>query len=360
MADSNFDMEKSKGTPRSSESDVSLGYWLCDDEFEEASDGTPQVVTLPRTQKLILDYKQFKAAQLIQRYVRGWLVRFRNRKFHLAAVVIQKWWRRYMAQRHLLVLVEKKLQLAVVSFYDAKATLIQKVFRGWWSRQHVNDLTKLQSLQTSLAQHIIRVLGIYLHEVKHRGQIPGFHTRHLPPKCLETIDQLMATLDYRIFNAYSCYRMQKTLSKVKHMRNAFKKSAYYTLVPFRGFDDRGVCVGRRSSLADEEKSPESTNLIRAFVCRKHDMDLKTKGTGKIPIEEAHNSAKQALHVVNSFVKRITLDMKKWHDQKGKEILPREIFKNTDTKVLLDEVKVKLEDIFGKLEPCKCGAEYADM
>ncbi|KAH8238896.1 hypothetical protein KR038_005967, partial [Drosophila bunnanda] len=306
------------------------------------------------TQKLILDYKQFKAAQLIQRNVRGWLVRFRNQKFIGAAIVIQKWWRRFMFESILVIMAEAKLQQAVLSHYNKCATLIQKVFRGWWSRKHVNDLTKLKSLQTSLTEYLITVLSVYLHEVKHKGQVPGLYYKNFPEKCIETIDQLLATLDYRIYNAFSCYKMQKKMAEVNVLRNTFKKSDLYTFVPFRGFDDRGVCEGRPS----EQKVEESADLIRAFVCQKHDVDMKSKVTRKFS-----NAGEGKLinylvfqklyHITATFLKRIAHYMKRWHYADGNVILPKKIFRMTDIKALLDEVKNNLEDIFGQLEACKC-------
>ncbi|KAH8393639.1 hypothetical protein KR200_008474, partial [Drosophila serrata] len=299
------------------------------------------------TQQLILEFKQFKAAQLIQRHVRGWLVRFRNRKFERAAIIIQKWWRRFMAEGILVMLAEAKLQRVVNAYHNRCASIIQSSFRGWWSRKHVNDLTKLRSLQSSLAEYLISVLGVHLHEVKHKGQVPGLYWNNFPTKCSATIDKLMATLDYRIYNAFSCYRMQKKMAEVHALRTAFEKSEVYTFVPFHGFDDRGLCEGRKSVQVVE--NGDNANLVRAFVCQKHDMDMKTVSSHIL----AEKSIKQALDITTTFLKRIAHDMKKWHDADGNMVLPKTIFKMKDIKALLDEVKENLEEIYGPLEPCNC-------
>ncbi|KAH8251409.1 hypothetical protein KR032_011175 [Drosophila birchii] len=321
--------------------------WSCDDG--EESDSSLSVELLPRTHRLILDYKQFKAAQVIQRYVRGWLVRMNNRKFVLAAIVIQKWWRRFMAKGLLLILSERKLQQAVISHYNSCATLIQKVFRGWWCRKHVNDLTKLKSLQTSLAEHLLGSLGSYLHGVRAKGDVPGLYYEQVPRKCLELINQITATLDYRIFNAFSCYKMQRKMSDINELRREFRQSGQYTNVPFRGFDD----CGRVSVLETNEDAHEHVNLIRAFVCMKHDIDIKSKLKRKTTFEDDRMPNKRSLA---AFLKRIHLDMKKWHDADGTELLPQYLFKMPDMKAFLNVAKTYLRD----KEPCNCLAHYTDM
>ncbi|XP_017024055.1 uncharacterized protein [Drosophila kikkawai] len=352
---SNFNM-KLNTTPVDSE--ISLEDWSSEEEVEENSACSSVVVTLPRTLRLILDYKQFKAAQLIQRHIRGWLVRTNLRKLKLATVVIQKWWRRYMAQKNLIVVAETKLQLAVVQLYNLSATLIQKVFRGWWYRKQGIDMRKLRHLQMSMSEYIIRILGNCLNELKDKAMLPGVRIR-LPQKCNETIEQLVSTFDYRIYNGRACYRMEQTKQEINDLRNSFKVSADYTNVPFRGFDYKELCERHVSSLEVVEQTPEAIELIRKFVAGKADMNLKSKYIRKSKI--AASKLTYRLDKKTAFFKRITRDMKKWHNANGDKVLPKEIFKNTDMKVLLEEAQENLEDIFGRLGLCICGAsaEIAD-
>jgi len=129
-----------------------------------------------RAQSLILDYKQFKAARTIQRYSRGWMVRNRRRKLEESAIVVQKWWRRFQAQRNFLFVVEKLLQEAMLAHYHRSATLVQTLYRGWWSRKHIFDLTVLKSLQNTLAKDLIHTLVKDLHSTKNSQLLPGVYT----------------------------------------------------------------------------------------------------------------------------------------------------------------------------------------
>lgn len=276
------------------------------------------IVRLSSTQSLILDHKQFKAARFIQKHVRGWLVRVRQRNADLAVVVIQKWWRRYQAQRNMVLVAENNLQEAVVAHYHRCATLIQKVFRGWWSRKHIFDLTKLKTLQHLLAEDILHCLGSYLRESKHKSLLPGVHnvrlprwvpcsvefskqniliisTRPLSSKCLDVTEQLMTTFGYRFYNGQACYKMQKTTAMIEDLRKAFKNSIEYTYVPFHGFNDRRVCERRNSVMDLVEKNPESFDLIQAFVAGQRSMDSKANYKRLLALAHLAEDARRSMN-----------------------------------------------------------------
>ncbi|XP_037708254.1 uncharacterized protein LOC119546198 [Drosophila subpulchrella] len=329
------------------------------EEGDEHKSNVSLNTNLTRAQSLILDYKQFKAARTIQRYARGWMVRNRQRKLEESAIVVQKWWRRFQTQRNFLFVVEKLLQEAMWAHYQRSATLVQTLYRGWWSRKHIFDLTVLKSLQNTLAKDLIHTLVKDLHSTKNSQLLPGVYTIRDSRICLKTLEQLMATFGYRYYNAQACYKMNKTLATVAQARKTFKSADFLTDIPYAGFNDRGFCVNKQlSSTSLNKRDTDHFELIRTFLAgyRKMDLSITAKIEQKainlaeelrlIKIQERENKKK-------SFVKRIFLDMRNWHHPNGEPFLPSHIFKKNDMVVVLDNAKKALEFEFGQLEPCVC-------
>ncbi|XP_017115824.1 uncharacterized protein LOC108138215 [Drosophila elegans] len=336
-----------------------------DDQFDDLEEGTEQksrfslTTSLTRTQSEILDYRQFKAARTIQCFVRGWLVRHHLRKAQEWAIVIQRWWRRFQAQRNLNSVAEKVLQSTILAHYDRSATLIQSLYRGWWSRKHVYDLTMLKTLQNTLAKDLVHTLVKYLYLMKHSDQMPGVYTIKESGMCLKSFEQLMATFGFRYFNAQACYIMNKSLSTVAQGRKVFGRCVDFTDVPYSGFNDKGMCVNRKYSVVHlNATEPEHFELVQTFLAghRKMDMAVTVK-LDKIAASAAEELRlkllKERSNNKKSFIKRIILEMKNWHHPDGEPILPSAIFKKNEPDAVLHNAKITLESLFGKLEPCVC-------
>ncbi|EDV58070.2 uncharacterized protein LOC6542935 [Drosophila erecta] len=314
---------------------------------------------LSRVQSVMLDYKQFKAARTIQRYFLGWIVREHLRKLKLAAIVIQKWWRRFAAQRNLLYVAERALQSATLAHYERSATVIQTLYRGWWSRKHIFDLTMLKSVQNALATDLIHTLVKYLHSTKNSELLPGVYTVRDSGTCLETLEELMATFGFRYYNTQACYKMSKTLSMLADGRKAFAATLHFTDVPYPGFNDRGFCGPRQlSTMTFNITEPKHFEFIHSFLSgrRKIGMSITAKFEQKMANHAEENRLNMFINRDNkkkSFIKRIYLDMKNWHYSNGDPILPIKLFKSTEMPVVLEGAQKTLESIFGELKPCVC-------
>lgn len=105
--------------------------------------------------------KNKSAATTIQRHYRGYYTRSYISKLNLAATVIQKNWRRYIAKRyannyefmcsvnlyplhsrHLNDLAINAFVLKSIDYYNKAATIIQKYFKGFYTRKHYLDIKK--------------------------------------------------------------------------------------------------------------------------------------------------------------------------------------------------------------------------
>ncbi|XP_016985922.1 uncharacterized protein LOC108049292 [Drosophila rhopaloa] len=344
---------------------ISSSIFPDDDQIEDLEEVSDQksrfslTTNLTRGQSVILDYKQFKAARTIQRFVRGWLVRHHLRNLERSAIVIQKWWRRFAAQRNLINVAEKVLQSTILAHYEWSATKIQTIYRGWWSRKHIFDLTMLKKLQNALAKDLIHTLVKYLYSTKHSDLMPGVYTIKESSVCLKTLEQLMSTFGFRYFNAQASYKMHKSLSMVAQGRQAFKIASDFTDVPYSGFNDTGFCNIRNHSVMNlNATEPEHFEFIHIFLAghQKLDMAVNIK-LDKIAAIAAEENRLRILKEKNnkkkSFLKRIFQDMQNWHHPDGEPILPRGIFRNNDLVPILYNAQKTLESFFGQLEPCVC-------
>ncbi|XP_049713786.1 abnormal spindle-like microcephaly-associated protein isoform X6 [Elephas maximus indicus] len=93
------------------------------------------IQTTWRKYKLKTDLKCYqerdKAARVIQSAVINFLTKRRLKKEMNAALVIQKYWRRFLAQRKLLMLKKEKLE----KIQNKSASIIQSMFRRWKRRK---------------------------------------------------------------------------------------------------------------------------------------------------------------------------------------------------------------------------------
>ncbi|KAH8325077.1 hypothetical protein KR074_005973, partial [Drosophila pseudoananassae] len=305
---------------------------------------------------LILDYKQFLAARNIQRFVRGWLVRSHMANIDRSAIVIQRWWRGFMCRRMYTSLVEERLQEAAMAYYNQCALRIQTLFRGWWSRKHVFDLTKLKIMQRLLAEDLIHAMVKLLHTDKGSNMLPGVYTLRNNEKCLKFSEQLLVTFGYRFYNAQACYKTLLNSSLISEQRQAFLNAERYTYVPYMGFNYGGVC-NRRTSFTKslKAKDGELFDIIQTFMSGHRAMDLGHTGKRdqmiNLMLEEARMDFIQKR---KRFLKHIVASMQKWSGD-GEKILPKSLFKKPYNMVaLLEAVKDNIVERYGPLDPCICG------
>lgn len=81
-----------------------------------------------------------------------------------------------MCRRRLPPVAEERLQEAVLAYYNLCAVRIQTLFRGWWSRKHIFDLTRLKIMQRLVAEDLIHSVAKVLHTTKGSEMLPGVYT----------------------------------------------------------------------------------------------------------------------------------------------------------------------------------------
>ncbi|XP_069897534.1 abnormal spindle-like microcephaly-associated protein [Dipodomys merriami] len=115
------------------------------------------IQTAWRKHKLKKDLKHYKerdkAARIIQKAVINFLSRQRWKKEVTAALVLQKCWRRVLAQRQLLILKEEKLE----KIQNASATIIQAYWRRYSTRKRFLSLKYYSVFLQSRIRMIIAV-----------------------------------------------------------------------------------------------------------------------------------------------------------------------------------------------------------
>ncbi|XP_060656379.1 uncharacterized protein LOC132791463 [Drosophila nasuta] len=186
-----------------------------------------------RTQLLLLDYKQFKAARIIQKTFRGWRVRNHMVKQSNAAKIIQRVWRRYLVGRNLQMIAEEKVQQSMEILFNSSSVKIQASFRGWWTRKHVNNTSYLHTLQLNAVQDILYEMIGSLHTMKRSNVLPGISTFY-NQECMDKVQNLLSTLSYRMYNEVVARRQLRTNLRLKEDLEMWKKSQLYTLVPYMG------------------------------------------------------------------------------------------------------------------------------
>ncbi|XP_030375051.1 uncharacterized protein LOC115624488 [Scaptodrosophila lebanonensis] len=302
------------------------------EDFHEYPEEEDQCVTqvarpLSRIELLILDYKQFKAARTIQRYVRGFLVRQLILRREWAAITIQKWWRRFAKQRYFFELCQTILQERLLRHYNENAIKIQALFRGWWVRKHVTDMNLLKRVQTNSLEDLLLCLCFKMHTINREGKLPGVYSLR-NSKCLEEVEQFITTMSYRFYNNNVRTHGQERLARLNTMRIKFMKATQYTTVPYPGHNIFGLCQQQdddEMACTQKEGDPRLADVNRIFTNGRrpivHTNILKKRGTFERELfmtMRRQNRKQFCKHVINS--------MRKWRLENGEKlILPKNIF-----------------------------------
>ncbi|KAH8377922.1 hypothetical protein KR093_007973 [Drosophila rubida] len=207
------------------------------DEDQNVDDVERQML---RTQLLVLDYKQFKAARLIQRTFRGWHVRVLMARRRRAAIVIQRAWRKYSGVHFMIVNMQAITQSVVELSYNDSCIKIQSLFRGWYSRKYINNMMYLKNIQLNALEDILHSIIYKLHTLKRTEKLPGILTFRTG-ESLSKIEEFMATMAYRLYNRYVGRKWAMHRSIIESQRMDFLKAVEYTWAPYYGNDHINVC-----------------------------------------------------------------------------------------------------------------------
>ncbi|XP_017155049.1 uncharacterized protein LOC108163991 [Drosophila miranda] len=230
-----------------------------------------------RVLQLLLDYKLFKAARTIQRFVRGWLCRKMLAKGAAAVTTISRWWRGFRVRQNYYVLMEQRLQKKLLDHYYEQATKIQTLYRGWRTRQFVQDFNGLQLIQLQFAEDLISLLARSLRDVKNNNQLPGVYCLRTDGRCLRIIEDLARTFSYRFHNGRVRASIAKRRSYLEDIRHSFRLSQTYTITPYPG---PGAVLGDCTTHVDitepgfsKETDFRMQRLILMFEKSKRDPDV---------------------------------------------------------------------------------------
>lgn len=271
-----------------------------------------QYMIINSTKLLILDYKQFKAARLLQKIIRGWLVRHEMKKRNNAALVIQRAWLRYIAKRFRSSMAQQILQTYIVDSFNHKSIKIQALFRGWHSRRRIYNMRHLAIIQKQALEELLTNMVHKMHKINQRNELPGvfsfcdnrwvfisFWVQAFEKGCLllalslinlnfksstakydiciyifvfsENIEKFLTTLTYRIYNCY----VGKNINLLKTLRDErrvdFLNSVHYTKLPFIGAVENCAQLVKPEMFVREGKpySIKDFDIAEAFLAGNH-------------------------------------------------------------------------------------------
>ncbi|BFG05821.1 uncharacterized protein DMAD_04466 [Drosophila madeirensis] len=218
------------------------------DEFIDAEgegmEGTSSSTLLPmlsRTSMLLMDYKHFKSARIIQRHWRGCLCRETLKKRNKAATTLQRYWRGFAVRKNYFKTVEKMLQKRLEARYNQAATKIQALFRGWWIRHTVHDMHSLRQMQVCAAEDLLNCVAFKLHHLLRTYSIPGVYSLK-NTTCLSRVEKLLASLNFRFHNGRVRSCMAKRSADARVERDHFMKNKLRTEVPYTGPNFQSFCT----------------------------------------------------------------------------------------------------------------------
>ncbi|XP_022218971.2 uncharacterized protein LOC111071772 [Drosophila obscura] len=206
---------------------------LSEQSIHSSFDHDVRIAPQDRVLQLLLDYKQFKSARTIQRHVRGWLCRQKLARIVAAVTTISRWWRGFSVRQNYYFWVEESMQKKLLAHYHEQATRIQTLYRGWRTRQFVQDFNGLQLLQLQFAEDLISCLARNLRHMMYDNQLPGVYSMR-EKGCLNMIEDLARTFSYRFHNGRVRASIAKRRSYLEDMRRHFITSEQYTVTPYPG------------------------------------------------------------------------------------------------------------------------------
>jgi len=96
--------------------------------------------------------REYEACVKIQSVYRGYTVRKKLRKERAAAENIQRIYRGYIARVDYEYMLRAKEKRERMAYFDRNATIIQKIWRGYYSRKHVHSYYRRKAYITGVVQ----------------------------------------------------------------------------------------------------------------------------------------------------------------------------------------------------------------
>ncbi|XP_017077639.2 abnormal spindle-like microcephaly-associated protein homolog isoform X2 [Drosophila eugracilis] len=310
---------------------------------------------MSRTNMLILDYKQYKAARRIQKIWRRFYTRKNFEDRRKAAITIQRWWRGFSVRNKYYSFVENTLQKRVVEHYHKSATKIQALFRGWWSRRTIHDHSKLLRMQVCAAEDLLNCVAFKLHHLLRTYSIPGVYSLK-NSNCLSRIEKLLASLHFRFHNGKEKQQIAKNIADRNGERKNFQKSDKYSKVPFEGARYWSQCrpkcdLALKMSKDIDKRMYRIIDMYDASQREAHkalvEKNLKHKKQNKL----LRNIQKSAEHNKRDFCGDVIASMRRWKILVDNNLhVDKNIFRNPEN---LERFLSEISQLVTEFESCTC-------
>ncbi|XP_030566441.1 uncharacterized protein LOC115766594 [Drosophila novamexicana] len=331
-----------------------------DEEDENESNNQLANSMLSRTPLLIMDYIQFLASRTIQKNWRGYHVRRSAEKNHWAAIVIQRWWRGFYVRRNYMRFVEEKLQNVLIQHYNKAATKIQALFRGWWQRHTVHDMTGLKKMQLTAAEDLLTCVAFKLHYLLRTYSIPGVYSLR-NSHCLSRVEKLMISMNYRFHNARAHAAIINRKAILERQRANFKNAKHYTEVPFSGPNYKGNCKPHCEDILGTTKDMDRRMYKIIETYEKSQREATSKmARSKLSERKRHTHSRKILEQKDKskrdFCGDVIASMRRWSIWDGTK-MEKDIFRNPEN---LENFLDEAFDIMMDLGNCHCKMPVHDV
>ncbi|XP_037824871.1 protein OPAQUE1-like [Lucilia sericata] len=323
--------------------------------YEESQDELKK--ELSRTSLLIQDYLEFKAARCIQRYIRGWLYRRKYKRLCLAAIIIQREWRRFYCQRLYFRKVEETLQQRIEQHYYRAAQKIQALWRGWWVRHYIHDHTRLMRLQLMAGEDLLYCVAFKLHHLLRTHQIPGVYSLR-NSSALSKVEQLLASLTFKACNQRSIQAKEQRRHEIEVARREHKKSAYGTKVPFSGPDIHNLCAPKCAPLYNaKDADMRMSKILQMYEEANRELTKPDKLRKKSAFSK-QSQVIESLPKSPSFCGDVLSSMRKWKiiRENNLNVDPNVFRKPQNVENFVKEIESKMSLLQGN---CYCRREFQD-
>ncbi|XP_015032458.2 uncharacterized protein LOC26529434 [Drosophila willistoni] len=289
--------------------------------------GTSNYQSVLDIQTVLLEYKQFRAARTIQRVFRSWHEYHKYRKMKKAAIVIQKWWRRFFQMNYYYHRTEEIMQKCILDYYHKSATKIQALFRGWWSRKYLYDFFQLKRINIHTLSELLFCIACEMKAMKYKGLLPGVYSLRNSP-CLLKCEKFLSSHDFRFHNELIQTEWNSIHTHLNDCRRSFQDAFMYTRVPYPGHNYYDLCQKIYEPQAVKPRSSKIDNKILRTIAKftsARDTYKQRRQKKFTRGWEAHKMPNQkAIRLNKKFCGQLMKSMEHWRNIDGTLIFPNNL------------------------------------